>query len=102
VTIKLPAGFKDWRTTIIGFLHAANGMVMAIEAWKATNAELVYIEPRLWARFLVIASVLRLINGMITPSTAKVKEKTEEMVDVKVEAAVQKLLSERNPPYGNR
>jgi hypothetical protein len=87
--MKLPEGFKDWRTTTLGILQGLNAVIMAVQAFQAENQGLVFIEPHAWARFLLIGALLKTIQGFIIPSTAKVKEKTAEMIDQKLEAKVE-------------
>jgi hypothetical protein len=83
--MTLPAGLKDWRTTLLGIAQAVNAGIMAVQAIQAQNEGVVFIEPKLWARFLLIGALLKIVGGILTPSTAKVIEKTHEIVDAKLE-----------------
>lgn len=80
--MKLPAGFKDWRTTILGFAQAVNGIVAAIQLLQEQNSGIVFIDPNILVRLLLISAVLKAIQGAITPSTAKVEEKAAEIAKV--------------------
>lgn len=87
MTLKLPDGFKDWRTTGLGFLQGLNAIVMAVQAFQAEHSGLVFIEPKVWGRFLLIGAVLKTVQGFIIPSTAKVKQKADEL-EAKVSQSV--------------
>lgn len=89
-SMKLPAGLKDWRTTVIGMAQAVNAIIPAVQAIQAANAGVVFIDPITLARFFLIAAVLNAIKGVITPSSAKVKEKTDERIEQKFESLTRK------------
>src|SRR5688572_21757616 len=91
--MNLPAGFKDWRTTIIGLAQFANAIVPAWQLYQTAMSGLLdaHEVQRLavyGATFLLINGVLQAVKGAITPSTAKVKEKAEEIaIEVKKDTA---------------
>lgn len=85
--LHLPAGWKDWRTTALGGLQATNALVMAVQAFQAEHSGLVFIEPKLWGRFLLIGAVLKAVQGVITPSSAKIQQKSAEL-EARVEQKV--------------
>lgn len=88
--MKLPAGFKDWRTTLIGTAKLINGVVPAVEIYRTAAAgflspeEVRHLSMHL-AIFMLINALLQQLSGILTPSTAKVITKTHEITDAKIE-----------------
>jgi hypothetical protein len=83
--MTLPAGLKDWRTTLIGTAQFINGLVPAWQLYQTAMAGLLSPQDvqRLamyGATFLLVNGVLQQVKGAITPSSAKVKEKTAEQI----------------------
>lgn len=81
--MRLPAGFKDWRTT-------ATGIVTLAAAFVAFAPEL-FPETAVWGLWVrKIAAFIALVSGGAfvsqTPSAAMVKQKQEERLEPIVNA----------------
>lgn len=90
--MKLPAGFKDWRTT-------GTGIITLAAAFVSLYPEL-FPETELWAMWVRrVAAFVALVSGgafvVQTPSAQKVKEKTAELVDRKLEATVDHKVEQK-------
>jgi hypothetical protein len=93
--MTLPAGLKDWRTTLIGTAQFLNSLVPAWQLYQTAMSGLLSPQDvqRLavyGATFLLINGVLQQIKGAITPSSAKVIEK-----NAKLEAKLEGKLEQR-------
>jgi hypothetical protein len=76
---------KNWRTTLVGLAQGANGIVMAVQALRAENEGTIFIEPKIWARFLLISAILKVVGGMFTKDVSKGSDRPQEIVDAKLE-----------------
>lgn len=75
----------DWRSTVVGFAQSVNAIIMAIQALRAENQGVVFIEPKVWFRFLVIGAVLKGIGGFVTKDAGKGSDRSQEIVDEKLD-----------------
>lgn len=87
--MKLPAGLKDWRTTLLGIAKLVNGLVPAWQIYQTAMAGLlgptdVQRLAMYGATFLLVNGILQAISGAITPSSAKVQQKTAEQIETAI------------------